>query len=94
MELVEGGNLKDRIRHAAPLRDEEIRSIGAAVASTLEYAHRRGIIHRDVKPQNVLLGEDGRPRPDCCTQRQLGRCPRMRKADSRTGAVMWAQSST
>jgi serine/threonine protein kinase len=62
MELVEGGNLKDRIRRAAPLADDEIRSIGATVASTLEYAHKRGLIHRDVKPQNVLLGDDGRPR--------------------------------
>src|SRR5438874_1807416 len=39
MELVEGGNLKDRIRRAAPLSDREIRSIGAALAATLEYAH-------------------------------------------------------
>src|SRR6202521_4978488 len=62
MELVEGGNLKDRIRRAAPLADDEIRSIGAALAATLQYAHQRGLIHRDVKPQNVLLGEDGRPR--------------------------------
>jgi serine/threonine-protein kinase len=62
MELVEGGNLKDRIRHNAPLSDAEIRAIGAALAATLDYAHRRGVIHRDVKPQNVLLGEDGRPR--------------------------------
>jgi serine/threonine-protein kinase len=62
MELVEGGNLKDRIRQSAPLPDAEIRSIGATLASTLDYAHRKGLIHRDVKPQNVLLGEDGRPR--------------------------------
>jgi serine/threonine-protein kinase len=62
MELVEGGNLKDRIRQAAPLPDAEIRTIGATLASTLEYAHRKGLIHRDVKPQNVLLGDDGRPR--------------------------------
>jgi serine/threonine-protein kinase len=62
MELVEGGNLKERIQRYAPLADEEIRAVGAALAATLEYAHRRGIIHRDVKPQNVLLGEDGRPR--------------------------------
>jgi len=62
MELVEGGNLKDRIRHAAPLSDREIRTIGATLAATLDYAHRKGLIHRDVKPQNVLLGDDGRPR--------------------------------
>src|SRR5437868_1889617 len=62
MELVEGGNLKDRIRRAAPLSDREIRSIGATLAATLEYAHGKGLIHRDVKPQNILLGEDGRPR--------------------------------
>jgi serine/threonine-protein kinase len=62
MELVDGGNLKDRIRQAAPLPDAEIRTIGATLATTLDYAHRKGLIHRDVKPQNVLLGEDGRPR--------------------------------
>jgi serine/threonine-protein kinase len=62
MELVEGSNLKDRIRASAPLADTEIRSLGAILATTLDYAHARGLIHRDVKPQNVLLGEDGRPR--------------------------------
>jgi eukaryotic-like serine/threonine-protein kinase len=62
MELVRGGNLKDYIRRAAPLTDQQIRSIGAALASTLEYAHRHGLVHRDVKPHNILLGEDGRPR--------------------------------
>ena len=62
MELVDGGNLKDRIREAAPLPEAEIRRIGATLAATLDYAHRQGFVHRDVKPQNVLLGEDGRPR--------------------------------
>jgi serine/threonine-protein kinase len=84
MELVEGGNLKDRIRQAAPLPDAEIRSIGATLASTLDYAHRRGIIHRDVKPQNVLLGEDGRPRLT-----DFGIAQAMASSGlTRTGAVM------
>jgi serine/threonine protein kinase len=62
MELVDGESLKERIRRAAPLADADIRQIGAALAATLDYGHRRGIVHRDVKPQNILLGEDGRPR--------------------------------
>jgi len=62
MELIEGENLKDRIRRGAPLPDSEIRRIGSAVASSLDYAHRRGLVHRDVKPQNILLGDDNRPR--------------------------------
>src|SRR4030088_843735 len=85
MELVAGGNLKDRIRRAAPLADEEIRSIGAAVASTLAYAHQRGLIHRDVKPQNVLLGEDGRPR---LTDFGIAQAAMTPNGLTRTGAVM------
>src|SRR5712691_10055467 len=84
MELVEGGNLKERIQRSAPLPDNEIRALGAALAATLEYAHRRGIVHRDVKPQNVLLDEDGRPRLT-----DFGIAQAMAsKGLTRTGAVM------
>jgi serine/threonine-protein kinase len=84
MELVEGGNLKDRIRQSAPLPDAEIRSIGATLASALDYAHHRGLVHRDVKPQNVLLGEDGRPRLT-----DFGIAQAMASSGlTRTGAVM------
>src|SRR5215471_16747355 len=84
MELVDGGNLKDRIRAAAPLPDAEIRSIGATLASTLDYAHRKGLVHRDVKPQNVLVGEDGRPRLT-----DFGIAQAMASSGlTRTGAVM------
>src|SRR5919204_5926425 len=52
MELVRGESLKDHIRQAGPLSDQETRAIGAAVARAPDYAARRGIIHRDVKPHN------------------------------------------
>jgi serine/threonine-protein kinase len=84
MELVRGGNLKDRIRAAAPLSDDEIRSIGATLAETLDYAHRKGLVHRDVKPQNVLLGEDHRPRLTDFGIAQAASA----SALTRTGAVM------
>ena len=85
MELVEGGNLKEHIRKSAPLPNAEIRSIGAALASALEYAHKRGVIHRDVKPQNVLLGDDNRPR---LTDFGIAQASASATGLTRTGAVM------
>lgn len=85
MELVEGGNLKEHIRRSAPLSNAEIRSIGAALASALEYAHKRKLIHRDVKPQNVLLSDDGRPR---LTDFGIAQAIESSTGLTRTGAVM------
>ncbi len=58
-ELVEGGTLAGRLGKAMPV-DECLRLI-APVAEALDYAHARGMIHRDVKPANILLGADGVP---------------------------------
>jgi serine/threonine protein kinase len=54
MELVEGQDLRGRIRHS-PVPLNELAVIGAGVADALAYVHSRGIIHRDVKPANILL---------------------------------------
>ena len=59
MEYVEGKTLKDIIKEKGPLPYEVAITIGIKVAKALECAHRSGIIHRDVKPQNILVTEEG-----------------------------------
>ena len=59
MEVVEGRNLKDLIRERAPFSAEEAFAIGRQVASALDFAHSRGLVHRDVKPQNIVVTPDG-----------------------------------
>ncbi len=59
MEYLPGGTLQQRIRDGLPL--EEVLPIARAIASALYYAHRRNIIHRDIKPQNILFRENGAP---------------------------------
>jgi len=60
MGFMDGGSLKDLIAQG-PMDTEYAVSIVAQVADALGYAHKQGIIHRDVKPNNVLMSRDGRP---------------------------------
>jgi penicillin-binding protein 1B len=62
MEFIAGENLRERVRRAGPMDPEEALRITADVCSALEAAHVAGIIHRDIKPQNLLLA----PGPDAC----------------------------
>lgn len=58
MELYDGGNLERRLRERGPLLPEEVTSILRRVARGLSAIHRRGRLHGDVKPSNVLLSTD------------------------------------
>jgi eukaryotic-like serine/threonine-protein kinase len=60
-ELVEGSTLA-RLAHAGELSDREIGEVGADLCEALDHAHSRGVVHRDIKPQNVQVVEDSEPR--------------------------------
>jgi class 3 adenylate cyclase/tRNA A-37 threonylcarbamoyl transferase component Bud32 len=59
MEHVPGGNLKERIVETGPLPPDEAVAIALQVTRALRAAHDYGVVHRDVKPQNMLLTEEG-----------------------------------
>jgi len=59
MEYVEGESLGELLERQGPLSEERALRLARTIAGALGYAHSQGVIHRDVKPDNVLLGKDG-----------------------------------
>lgn len=59
MEYVQGENLKDYLSRRGPLAPQTVAEMGQQVAAALAHAHCRGIIHRDIKPHNLLVSPEG-----------------------------------
>lgn len=60
MEYIEGTTLSNYLETAAPLDSKEVVDIGLQIFAALEHAHVNGIIHRDIKPQNILISKNGK----------------------------------
>ncbi|MCG7407598.1 Stk1 family PASTA domain-containing Ser/Thr kinase [Paenibacillus sp. ACRRX] len=60
MEYVEGYNLNEIIKERAPLQSDEAVRIAMQICDALDHAHHNHIIHRDIKPHNILIGNNGR----------------------------------
>ena len=89
-EYVEGENLKQLIERSGRLPVRDALVLALQMGRALAFAHERGLVHRDVKPQNVLLNEDGQAEDDRLRDRALGR----RGRSDRSPGLCSARAST
>jgi serine/threonine-protein kinase len=59
-EYIEGESLRAYLKSHGPLPIDEVVGIGRQLADTLDYVHGQGVVHRDLKPDNIIIGPDGR----------------------------------
>jgi beta-lactam-binding protein with PASTA domain/tRNA A-37 threonylcarbamoyl transferase component Bud32 len=85
MEFVDGRALSAVLRQSGPLSPQQTATIGANVAAALAFAHRHGVVHRDVKPGNVLITPDGVVK---VTDFGIARAMNTEESLTQTGAVM------
>jgi serine/threonine-protein kinase len=84
-EFVDGENLKQRVRRDGPLPVDEAVELAVQVARGLSFAHTNGYVHRDVKPQNVLLNGDGEAK---VTDFGIARSLDVKQGVTQTGTVL------
>jgi serine/threonine-protein kinase len=85
MEFIDGRALSAVLRESGSLPAHEVASVGANVAAALSFAHRHGVVHRDVKPGNVLIMADGGVK---VTDFGIARAMNTEESLTQTGAVM------
>ena len=85
MELVEGGSLVDRLEERGPLPSRQAVDVCLHVLAGLAVSHSRSIVHRDIKPHNVLLTSDGEVR---VTDFGIARLAESNDNLTKTGAIM------
>jgi tetratricopeptide (TPR) repeat protein len=61
MKLLDGQTAFQRLRQSGPFTEPDLRKMAAPIARALHYAHSKGVIHRDIKSNNIHLGADGHP---------------------------------
>ena len=84
-EYVAGENLKQLIGHTGPLPVERALELAIEIAKALEFAHEKGFVHRDVKPQNVLLNGNGEAK---VTDFGIARAIAQDGGETQTGTVL------
>jgi len=94
MELVDGPHLGKLLRRqirktGGPFPPEEALALLEPIASALDYAHAQGLVHRDVKPQNIIIGPDKRP---VLVDFGVARLDRERVRLTRSGAIVGTPS--
>ena len=85
MEFVDGRPLSAVLRETGPLEPSRAAEIAAQVAAALASAHRHGVVHRDIKPGNVLITDDGQVK---VTDFGIARAVNTEESLTQTGAVM------
>jgi serine/threonine-protein kinase len=84
-EHVEGENLKELVERTGPLPVRRALELTAEIGSALAFAHKHGLVHRDVKPQNVLLNGDGKAK---VTDFGIARSLDVERGVTQTGTVL------